>query len=149
MLQKQIYYVTTATEAILKWGKNKFIKMIPLGKKDNVAAMYSSPGYNRFQALCSEADISVNDEDNVIICDKYTSTLEDKDGESTPNDSSIELTKHESFHNKHFQNENENENENDHNITTQLNLQKKMDNDSLDLLNLHEKYGHIPFARLR
>ena len=28
-------------------------------------------------------------------------------------------------------------------------LQQRLDNQSLDLLNLHTKYGHIPFARLR
>ena len=106
--------------------------------------MYSSLGYDRFQAFCTEADITVNDEENVIICDECTSILEDKDDEPTSDDSPIELTKNNPAHNKHFQHDNENI----HNITTQLNLQK-MDNDSLDLLNLHTNYGHIPFTRLK
>ena len=60
-------------------------------------------------------------------------------------DTSIELTKYNNSHDKYFQSNIET----NENITTQLNLQRKIDNDSLDLFNLHTKYGHIPFARLR
>ena len=73
--------VTTATEAILQWGDNKYIKTIPLGTRNNVATLYSSPGYDKFQTFCSEAELSNNDTDNVITCEECTSVIADKDNE--------------------------------------------------------------------
>lgn len=74
-------YTTTATEVTLTWGNGKFNKTIPLGRKDNVATMFSSPGFDKFQAFCAEADISIDDKENVLICNECTSILEDKDDE--------------------------------------------------------------------
>ena len=73
--------ITTGRHVILQWGNNKYRKTIPLGIIDKVAKMYSDPGYDRFHAFCAEADISSNDNYNIIICDECTSVLEDNDDE--------------------------------------------------------------------
>ena len=134
--------VTTAIEVILQWGDNKYIKTIPLGTRNNVATLYSSPGYDKFQTFCSEAELSNNDTDNVITCEECTSVIEDKDDEPIHAEPTTILHYNKDDH-KHF------DQSVDDAIMSRMTLQQRLENQSLDLLQLHTKYGHIPFARLR
>ena len=135
---------TTGRDVTLKWGDDKYIKTIPLGTKDNMATMYSSPDFDRFQTFCSQAEISIDDKENIRLCEECTSVLEDKDHE-TIHAQPVRLDDHDPKHDKHFQSDLPVDDE----TVSQIQLQQRLDNQSLDLLNLHTKCGHIPFARLR
>jgi len=60
----------------LQWGNGKYVKTIPLGLKDNVATLYSSPGYDKFHAFCAEAGLETMT-DEPLTCDECSSILED------------------------------------------------------------------------
>ena len=45
--------ITTSKHVQLIWGEGKYIKTIPLGDKDNVATLYSSPSYDKFLAFAA------------------------------------------------------------------------------------------------
>ena len=138
--QQKAQCITTATEIILEWGDGKFRKTVPLGKNDNVATMYSSPGYDKFQAFLATAEYE-DDEANPIICHEATSIIEDEDVMSSNNTHihpSPKPTKHETL-----------DPQKQSNITSQLELQNKIANQSSELLHMHCKFGHIPFARLK
>ena len=93
---------TTGWDVTLKQGDDKYIKTIPLGTKDNVATMQSSPGFDRFQTFCSEAEISIDDKENIVLCDECTSVLEDKDDEPI-HTQPVRLNDHDLKHDKYFQ----------------------------------------------
>jgi hypothetical protein len=46
--------ITTGTHIKLLWNQRKSIKTVPLNPKSNIGIMRSAPGYNKFQAFCSE-----------------------------------------------------------------------------------------------
>ena len=71
--------ITTKSEIILEWGNGKYRKTVPLGKNDNVATMYSSPGYSKFHAFVAKADITDDHDEQPILCQKVTSIIEDED----------------------------------------------------------------------
>lgn len=127
--------MTTAHKVILKWGDDKFFKTIPFGIKNNVATMYSSPGFDKFQTFCSEAELSPNDIDNVVTCEECTSVLEDKDDEPI-HAKPTQIPIHNDKRDKHFHSNLSVDDE----IASRLGLQQRMDNQSLDLLQLHTKY---------
>ena len=137
--------ITTGSHVILKWGNGKYCKTIPLGIKDNVATMYSDPGYDRFHAFCAEAEISLNDDDNIILCNECTSVLEDKDTEPISATTKQFYPPQKSSCDDHFDTNIETNDP----ITSQFQIQQKIENRSLELLHIHNKYGHISFARLR
>ena len=56
---------TTSTAVILQW--DTFIKTIPLGSNDNVATLYSSPGYDKFHAMQTTLDLSTIEEDHKAL----------------------------------------------------------------------------------
>lgn len=107
--------------------------------------MYSDPGYDRFHAFCAEAEISPDDTENIIFCDECTSLLEDKDTEPTSATTNLSHPTMQSKCDDHFNMEMNNKDQ----LSSQLQIQQKVQNRSLELFQLHTKYGHIPFARLR
>ena len=136
--------VTTSQHVKLIWGDGKYCKTIPLGLKDNVATMYSSPGYEKFHSFCAEADIDHNDIDEEITCFECTSILEDDLDNDAIVDSNISIQPHKPKNDAHFSNADDNAA-----LTSQLELECKQVSHSLQLLHYHHKYGHIPFARLK
>ena len=137
--------ITTKDAIILQWGNGKYKKRVPLGQKDNVATMYASPGYSKFHAFLTKADISSDHDEQPILCQEATSIIEDEEDDDddyrhyeTANSLNEELAKHDTFD---VVQESE--------IATQLEMQQKLENRSAELLPFHCKYGHIPFQRLR
>ena len=135
--------LTTDKNVVLTWGDGKFKKTIPLGENDNVATMFSSPGYDRFHAFCAQADYNHSDDANPIICQTTTSVIEDEDMDlfdpsPSPPPQPYKSKQHALF-NVHTSSE----------IASQLEVQQKLENRSAHLLSLHHKYGHIPFQRLK
>ena len=135
------YSVTTDTDISLVWGDGKYKKTVPLGSNDNVATLYSTPGYEKFHTFLATAEYN-DDDDNPIICKKATSIIEVED------DNSSHYPRHlaKQYHlnkNKLF------DDGLDSNITTRLEMQQQVQNRSTQLLQIHCKYGHIPFARLQ
>ena len=137
--------ITTSRNVTLKWSNDKFTKTIPLGLKDNVATLYSSPGYDRFHTFCAEAELIDDDTEDPVICNECTSVLEDEI-DTDPDEFSINLSFPLQLHNP----------EHDHNFANDVNdtlssrmkIQNKVENHSLQLLQYHHKFGHIPFSRL-
>ena len=136
--------ITTSQYIQLIWGENKYRKTIPLGLKDNVGTMYSSPGYERFHTFCAEADIDHNDIDENITCFECTSILEDEVDDKVIVDSNITIQPHKPKYDAHFTNEDDN-----NALVSQLELERKLESQSLQLLQYHHRYGHVPFARLK
>ena len=69
--------ITTSRHVILKWGNEKFKKTIPLGLKDNVATLYSSPRYDRFHAFCTEAGLDNKSDGDPIVCNECSRIIEE------------------------------------------------------------------------
>ena len=71
---------TNGIECRLFWNNGKNKLTIPLNRSNNVATLTTTPGYERFEAFCAEADIGENEgEDrNPIICQQTISIVEDK-----------------------------------------------------------------------
>ena len=136
--------VTTSRHVTLQWGNGKYIKTIPLGLRDNVATLYSSPGYDRFHAFCAEAGLDSNNNDEPLTCDECSSILEDDlDNGDNYDAAAFPLQIYNPRYDNHFHNEV------DDGITSCIKIQDKVENNSLQLLHYHHKYGHIPFARLK
>ena len=139
---KKAYSITSATDVTLVWNEGKNIKTIPLGPKDNVATMYSTPGYEKFHTFLAQAVDSDDDEDQPIFCQRATSIIEDEDNDAHI----IEESPVNKINNSTSPIFDSNE---EKYITTQLELQQKVEHRSMELLHYHNKYGHIPFARLK
>ena len=132
--------ITTEKDVTLVWGDGKYRKTVPLGKNDNVATMYSSPGYDKFHAFLATADYDDNTE-NPIICQEATSIIEDEDFMCNEQDHTTQhpkAQKHDAL-----------DSEIQSHLTSQLEIQRKIEHKSSELLHMHCKFGHIPFARLK
>ena len=130
---------------ILKWGNDKFKKTILLGLKDNVATLYSSPGYDRFHALCTEAELDNNSDGEPIVCNECSSIIEEDldSGDTYDTAAAFPLQIYNPKHDHHFTKDVDN------NLTSCIKLQDKLENQILQMLHYHYIYGHIPFARLQ
>ena len=139
--------ITASRYVKLIWSNNKFCKTIPLGLKDNVATLYSSPGFEKFHSFCAEAEISQDDMDEPVTCFECTSILEEEVDDETEVtydiNRSFPLTLHDPKNGIHFANGIE------HAITSRIHIQNKVESHSLQLLQFHNKYGYIPFSRLQ
>ena len=135
--------ITSDKDVTLIWGDGQFRKIIPLGQNDNVATMYSSPGYEKFQAFCAQAEYNSDEDADPILCQETTSVIEGEDAKSLDPTPSPPILP---YKNKHHELFNANT---PGTITSQLELQYKLDNRSAQLLRLHQKYDHIPFQRLK
>ena len=135
--------ITTNKDVTLIWGDEKFRKTIPLCENDNVATMYSSPGYDKYHAFCAQADYNENDDDDPILCQQVTSIIEDDDNENSNPTPSPQAQPYKNKSHKIFDVNTSSD------IANQLEVQHKLENRSAQLLRLHHKYGHIPFQRLK
>lgn len=72
------YSITTDTDTSLEWGNGKHKKTVPFGTNDNIATLYSTPGYEKFHSFLATAEYN-DDDDNLIICKEATSIIEDVD----------------------------------------------------------------------
>ena len=73
---------TTAREISLTWG-NGSIKTVPLDRKSNVATFHLSPGYDRFNAFCVQANIEADHDDNPIHTQWQSEQLDHRDADHT------------------------------------------------------------------
>ena len=64
--QKPAFEITNHMNTILTWGKQKYTLTTPLGKGDNVATLYMSPGYNQYELFCQAATDEYKDETHPI-----------------------------------------------------------------------------------
>ena len=135
--------ITTDKDVTLIWGEGKFRKTIPLGENDNVATMYSSPGYEKFHAFCAQADYGSDDDADPIICQPTTSIIEDDDLEMNNRTPSLPMHQYKNKNHSLFNVSTSSD------VADQLEIQYKLENRSAQLLQLHQKYGHIPFQRLK
>lgn len=63
---------TLHNQVSLFWNQRSARLMIPLNKEDNVATFQMAPGYNKFTAFCSEAEIEDQEEMDPIIANPAT-----------------------------------------------------------------------------
>ena len=79
--QKPAFKTTNKSKVVLTWGKQKYQLTTPLGKRDNVATLSMSPGYNKFNLFCKAATMDFKDEENPI---QQSSNLVTDDEEDPP-----------------------------------------------------------------
>ena len=135
--------ITSNKDVTLIWGDGKYRKTIPLGESDNVTTMYSSPGYEKYQAFCAQADHNTADDNDPILCEQTTSLIEDDENDTADPTPSPQIRPYKNKMHNMFDVQTSSE------IANQLEVQHKLENRSAQLLRLHHKYGHIPFQRLK
>ena len=106
-----------------------------------MATLYSTPGYEKFHSFLAKAEYC-DDDDNPIICKEATSIIEDED-DNTVHPPRNPLKQYKLNKNALFDDINETY------ITSQLKMEHQVQSRSSQLLHIHCKYGHIPFARLQ
>ena len=128
-------------------GGQQILQNHIFGSQRQFATLYSSPGFERFHTFCAEADLTQDGIDEPITCLECTSILEDDVDDETEISYDINLsfplTLHDPKNVTHFSNGVE------HAITSRIHIQNKVESHSLELLQYHTKYGHLPFSRLQ
>jgi hypothetical protein len=74
---------TNGNECVLYWAHGAYKRHIPLGKHDNVATITLSPGYQQFEAFCSEAGVDDDNTDPVVMPSQLVSDDEGEDEVTT------------------------------------------------------------------
>ena len=146
---------TNHKETTLQWeGQGKKCTLtIPLTKDTNVATFSTAPGYSRFEAFCTEIE-AVNDEDNVIYAEPSTMVSDDEvEGEGPPLVSADTKTWSESKTPQSIEFDLNGPQEEHEDVTPQgrkqrLSLKSEEDRSS-ELLKIHQRMGHTPFAKLQ
>jgi hypothetical protein len=71
---------TLHDKVTLFWNDRKNTLTIPLGKQDNVATFYTAPGYRKFEAFCSTAELNyAQEQEDPIIADETLIVSDDDD----------------------------------------------------------------------
>jgi Reverse transcriptase (RNA-dependent DNA polymerase) len=157
---------TGSENCTLYWKDGKHKLVVPLGERDNVATLQLSPGYEKYMAFCAQAEIQDNhDEDPIIAMD---STLVSDDEDDDESDDEItnpavprrEREKEQSGHDETESPESQlNTTEFDLNGPTEedeqceeVNLIEEdvqPTNMAAEILQIHHRMGHAPFAKLQ
>ena len=75
---------TYSNEVTLKWNQRKFTRTFRLDKATNAATMYLAPGYKAYQAYCAECNLHPHTEDTTPLLAKETSfIIPDDDADNT------------------------------------------------------------------
>ena len=134
---------TTSNSVILKWG-SKYTKTIPLGSDDNVATLYSSPGYDKFYALQSSLDQSTINEDYKVL--NLEPSIVEHELQYTP----TEYTRETSKYTDDLKSNNILNGLTTSKITSHQTIPTQtLSNNSQRLLRYHYRYKHAPFQHLR
>ena len=142
---------TTDRTTTLFWKGGKHKLTIPLDKNTNVATFSTAPGYNKYSLYCQKVEID-RDEDNLLYaCDAGIVSDDEVDqptGEPTDVPSAIDDTDRlwtaaNTPHSidMHFEQSNSLNNAKSHNNDN--------DNDSKQLLTIHQQMNHISFNKLK
>ena len=138
---------------VLGWNYGENQLTVPLSKGSNVATFEMAPGYNKFELFCQSAEIEYDKEQtNPMICTpaETEKELEDEHVEETnPSmlnwprlDQSIDGSSTEHLQGPRTTRENVGK------MELKLNKENSGNDDSAQLLRLHQRYGHISFHRL-
>ncbi len=150
--------LTDAHNVVLKWAHDANTLTVPLNAKTNVATLQLAPGYNNYKAFCDAAEIHLHKEDdNPLIADAaYVSDDED--------DNSIRSRDLQTFPiGKQSITEDGNAIDWCRPVSTNFHLDGPIseitpekedrcgdgETDTVKLLKLHQKFGHISFRRLQ
>ena len=140
---------TSHKESTLYWEDN-YKLTVPISTSNNVATFNLAPGFGKFKLFCEKAEIEYDKEcESPLICnpveDDSDKSISDHDGSNSnlswPND---HLEGDRIFKaNDKLKDNSINTNGHDQSIS-QVN-----NNTSAELLELHQRYGHIGFSRLK
>ena len=140
---------TKGREVVLYWNGKQNSLTVPISRANNVATLYMAAGYNKFKLFCEQAEINYDNEmKSPLICmpadmDKQDIIDEGPEvGEGRKlNWPSQERSKENTF--------------NLDGMTKRMEIEKndlaKMERESTEaeFLEIHQRYGHISFFRLR
>ena len=134
---------TTSNSVTLWWDQKKYSLNVPLSKSTNVATFRSAPGYTAYTNFCSEAAITVEDEDShPVIADESI-----KMDEEAPVPASQPLDPDRNTANAvrmQFDPLNGRTK-----ILSPVNPADVISNREAELLQYHRDFGHIPFSKLQ
>ena len=132
------------------WGDGDYEIDIPINKKNNVATFRTASGYSKFGIFCEQAQIDYEKEcKDPVIC--QPAEIEDKDhqGEYKYNLTEWASSK-DPKSNKIFDLDNKTiSSKRLVSTDDRISNEDKLLNTSAELLELHQKFGHISFDRLR
>ena len=142
---------TSHKSVMLYWNDNTYKREVSLDKLNNVATFRTAPGYSKFRLFCEQAKIEYEKEcSEPMIChpaeiakddDKYTGT-------ENKNNVTLEWQGQDQKRRMTFDIDGKSS------AINQLKyikdpVQEKLNNTSAEFLELHQKYGHVSFQRLR
>ena len=129
---------TTDKNITLFWNKKKNKLTVPLSKESNVGSFHLAPGFNKFMAFCSKADMD-NDE-TPIICMEATNdkTMDFKVEKSSWTNNETENIFNHGQSNDNMKKEN-----------TNKNIKSTESEKAAEVLQLHYRLGHISFEKMR
>ena len=140
---------TGRNECVLYWNRRQNKLTIPLSLNTNVATFAQAPGYDKFSLFCQEAKVSGWVEKDILIANPAGVVSDDED---IPEETPVKQTGSD-----YKQWQTSEPSPCDFNIDGPQNRgkgrtvspPKTMSDATIDLLKLHHRLGHIPFAKLK
>ena len=140
---------TNSQHSILQWGEGgKYKRTVPLCPSTNVATLYMAPGYRNYDIYCKEAKLIPTEED----ANPHTLSSQDAEEGKTckiafnPLSHRVEWT---SSSNDDKPREFDLNGPSSSKATKQHSDTLNMSFEARDMLKLHYKLGHMPFAKMR
>ena len=140
---------TSHNQSILYWEGN-YKLTVPISTSNNVSTFNLAPGFGKFKLFCEKAEIEYDKEcESPIMCNPVEYDSDDSFSDRDGSNSNL------SWPHNHQEGEHAfelNEKLKEHSIDTNgrdRTRHKINDNTSAELLDLHQRYGHIGFSRLR
>ena len=138
---------TYHNKMVLYWNDNNDRSTVPISRENNVATFYTAPGFHKFRLFCDQAQIEYDQEcKDPMICEPVDI---DDEGMSVDKNEGIDWPKNkERPHEIDFDIDGKSEG------AAQIKEVKDRDtertqNTTAELLEMHQRYGHIGFGRLR
>ena len=144
---------TTSTDVTLYWNQRQSQLTVPLSHESNVATFFLAPGFSRYYSFCSEADVdNHHDLTCPLVCE---STINESPPVYNKSNEWIASPRPTPFHDQILLKGMDNsEGESSHGAKTidkEFTTLSKNPNSShmAELLRLHQRLGHMPFAKLK
>ena len=149
-MNKGTYGCNTSHEkATLYWEENNKLT-VPISPNNNVATFNLAPGFGKFKLFCEKAEIDYDKECTFpLICQstKDESDVDSVENGTTSSESDLRWPTNDQMSVSEFKiNDKSSENSLDTNGTNYS--RKRTDSVTAELLELHQRFGHISFKRL-
>ena len=141
---------TSHNVSILYWDKGHKLT-VPIDPSNNVATFILAPGFGKFRLFCEKAEINYENECDEPMIYQPVEMEDDEESNMVESDMTSELQWPDDYNAKNMNFDIDekgkaesslNTNGSDHKMTD------KSDNVTAELLELHQRYGHISFKRL-